>query len=116
MLKSARFSRFVFDEAFHTDVIGANGEYVALSVLVGQSFHLLLVGKARNGIDDGFALFLHLAQFQKYRLLFGRRALRHALFAVVSVVAKPRFRTFGKFSQGAVFVFYIAHIRLLDLC
>lgn len=80
---SADFSCFFVQIFFYAHVIGAKREYVALFFFVGQCFQLFGIGKTRNGIGHRFTVFL---QF-----------------------AKSGFRAFGKLSDDAVFVFYVAH-------
>lgn len=105
---SADFSCFFVQIFFYAHVIGAKREYVALFFFVGQCFQLFGIGKTRNGIGHRFTVFLQFAKFEIYFFLFGRCS-RGRNFLLVVVFAKSGFRTFGKLSDDAVFVFYVAH-------
>lgn len=105
---SADFSCFFVQIFFYAHVIGAKREYVALFFFVGQCFQLLGIGKTRNGIGHRFTVFLQFAKFEIYFFLFGRCS-RGRNFLLVVVFAKSGFRNFGKLSDDAIFVFYVAH-------
>ena len=75
---------------------------------MGQCFQLFGIGKTRNGIGHRFTVFLQFAKFEIYFFLFGRCS-RGRNFLLVVVFAKSGFRTFGKLSDDAIFVFYVAH-------
>lgn len=110
---SARFSLLFVNIFFHADVVRAHAEYVSLFFVVRKSFHLFGIGKTRHGIHDGFTVLFEFAKFEIYLLLFGSCAERRTAFAFVIVFAKPCFCTFGKLPHGAIFMFNVAHIRLL---
>lgn len=107
---STYFFCFFFKIFFHSDVIGANGKYVALLFFVRKGFQFFGIGKARNGICDGFAVLLKFAKFKINFLLRGRCACRYVCFLSVIVAAQPCFCALCKLSDNAVFVLYVAHV------
>lgn len=76
--------------------------------LRGTVFSAFGIGKTRNGIGHRFTVFLQFAKFEIYFFLFGRCS-RGRNFLLVVVFAKSGFRNFGKLSDDAIFVFYVAH-------
>lgn len=83
-------------------------ERVCSVVFLRGTVQLFGIGKTRNGIGHRFTVFLQFAKFEIYFFLFGRCS-RGRNFLLVVVFAKSGFRNFGKLSDDAIFVFYVAH-------